>query len=215
MGIVRTTMPMPYKPYMLHPTMEGLCFAIRAGKESEVRWCIENGVDVNEEVHLAAGGKATPLSLAVKNGRMAIVESLLKGGAQPDACVDTTAAEGGLTSLMQAVRDGRAPMARLLMNYGAEPYYALKYVEDQHMQLSPNMHWQLLLWPSMTPTAIAAVEGHVDELTELLYKGADPMEEIKFPGCEKKSSVVSLAGCEVVCERLCGKKPSDDALQTL
>ena len=287
-------MPMPYMPYMRRPTLEDLWLAVRAGEEPEARWCIENGVDVNEEVHLAAGGPATALSLAMKNGHLTlatcllengadpngclgpnscllwalwnsrysepqvsmvelllkhnadpnqrnkyghlplnyvirrddqpdpnvnlgIVKLLLEAGAHPDACMDgnTTADEGGLTCLMQAAFNDHFPRVKMLLKHRADPVYPLKAFENQNIQLSPDMHWLLLLWPSMTPTAIAAVEGHVDELTELLHKGADPTEEIKFPGCEKNSTVVSLAECEVFCMRLCGKQPSDGILQTL
>jgi|ERR1712057_3129 len=147
--------------------------------------------------------------------KLAIVKLLLEAGAQPDACVGTTADEGGLTPLMQAAHEDRFFLVKLLIKYGADPDYAFKAFEHQIVQLTPDMQWLLKLWPSMTPTAIAAVEGDVGELTELLHQGADPMEEIEFPDCEKNSNVVQLAGYKVVCMRLCGKQPSEDVLQTL
>ena len=147
--------------------------------------------------------------------KLASVKLLLEAGAQPDACVGTTADEGGLTLLTQAACEDRFFWVKLLMKYRADPDYAVKAFQRQIVQLSPDMQWLLVLWPSMTPTAIAAVEGDVGELKKLLHEGADPMEEIEFPGCEEKSNVVQLAGYEVVCMRLCGKQPSEDVLQTL
>jgi len=280
-------------PYVLCPTRDFFWCALRAADKAEVRWCLENGFrEVNKEVHLAAGGKATPLAFAVKYGlleiaayllengadpngclgpnsclmwalcnsrcpeaqvsmvellvkhkadpnqrnkhgqlplhcvverddlpdseaKLAIVKLLLEAGAQPDACVGTTADEGGLTPLMQAAHEDRFFLVKLLIKYGADPDYAFKAFEREIVQLTPDMQWVLKLWPSMTPTAIAAVEGDVGELRELLHQGADPMEEIEFPDCDIKSNVEQLAGYKVVCMRLCGKQPSDDVLQTL
>ena len=204
--------------YTLCPTVDDFWHAIRAGNLPEVRWCFENGfLDVNEEVHLAAGGKATLLAFAVKYGhlqiaaylllengadpngclginsclmwalcnsrcpeaqvsmvellvkhkadpnqrnkhgqlplhcvvqrrddlpdseaKLAIVKLLLEAGAQPDACVGTTADEGGLTPLMQAAHEDRAPLVKLLIKYKADPDYAFKAFEHQIVPAHPG-----------------------------------------------------------------------------
>src|SRR5688572_21562535 len=62
------------------------------------------------EAGVAAQQRATPLALAAGNGRAAVVERLLKGGADPD-----TAWPGGETVLMTAARAGRVDAVRVLL----------------------------------------------------------------------------------------------------
>jgi ankyrin repeat protein len=91
----------------------------------------------------------TPLSLACTNGNGAMVELLLKAGADPN-----TTLPGGETVLMTAARSGNLGPVKSLLIRGA----SVDSRDDRHGQTA-------LMW--------AAAEGHAEVVRELIEAGAD------------------------------------------
>ena len=91
----------------------------------------------------------TPLSLACTNGNGAMVELLLKAGADPN-----TALPGGETALMTAARTGKVDAVKALLAHGAD----VNAKESRRGQTA-------LMW--------AAAEGNVEVVEALLKAGAD------------------------------------------
>src|SRR5262249_38359706 len=93
---------------------------------------------------------ATPMFLATLNGSTAMIDTLLKGGADPNAPVLSR----GETALMMASRTGNLEAVKLLVERGArlDPTETLRGTNA-------------LMW--------AAEQGHVDVVHFLLQKGAD------------------------------------------
>jgi ankyrin repeat protein len=92
---------------------------------------------------------ATPLTLAAESGNAAVVDRLLKGGADPNLSAD-----GGETALMIASRAGRVDAVRTLLAHGANANAR----ESTRQQTA-------LMW--------AAAEGHADVIRALFQAGAD------------------------------------------
>ena len=92
----------------------------------------------------------TPLSLACTNGNAAMIELLLKAGADPN----TSLAEGE-TALMTAARTGRLDAVEVLLAHGAD----VRQKEKGRGQTA-------LMW--------AAAEGHTAVVKRLIEAGADP-----------------------------------------
>jgi uncharacterized protein len=91
----------------------------------------------------------TPLAEAASNARGAVVEKLLKAGA--DANTQITSA--GETALMRAARVGNLEAVKVLLDHGADP------------NVKENFRGQTaLMW--------AAAEGHPDVIKDLIAKGA-------------------------------------------
>ena len=91
----------------------------------------------------------TPLSLACTNGNGAIVELLLKAGADPN-----TTLPGGETALMTAARTGKIEAIKALLAHGA----IVDAKETQRGQTA-------IMW--------AAAEGNVEAVEALIRAGAD------------------------------------------
>ena len=91
----------------------------------------------------------TPLYLARQNGNAAVVEALLKAGADPN-----TALPDGETALMTAARTGKVDAVKFLLAHGAN-VNAKETVRGQ----------TALMW--------AAAEGNADVIRLLVASGAD------------------------------------------
>jgi uncharacterized protein len=91
----------------------------------------------------------TPLSLACINGNAAMIELLLKAGADPNAALPE-----GETALMTAARTGKVEAVKVLLAHGAE----VKSKESGHGQTA-------LMW--------AAADGNQAAVEVLLEHGAD------------------------------------------
>jgi ankyrin repeat protein len=94
---------------------------------------------------------ATPISEAAVKGSPALIEELLKGGADPN----TQTTSEGETVLMKASRDGNAEVVKVLLEHGAKP----NATENALGQSA-------LMW--------AAAEGHAQVIQLLLAHEADP-----------------------------------------
>ena len=148
-------------------------YACGRGHLDIVRACIEQGADLSEE-----NGAVTPLTLAVKNGHVAVVSLLVEEGVDVNG-ID----EHGKTSLHLACRCGHVDVARELLNLGAEV---------RAIDKSGN-----------TPLHEAARVGSV-EVTELLLKnGADPADAnldsvvpLNFSQSQQNWTMISLLGGE-------------------
>src|SRR5215813_2990221 len=117
---------------------------------------------------------ATPLSEAVSAGSAAMVEALLKAGAD----VKTLTTEDGETVLMTAARAGNANVVRLLLDRGADVNAREKYKGQT-----------ALMW--------AAAERHPDVVRLLLDRGADWKvrsfdRETKIPKLSAASSITPI-----------------------
>jgi len=92
----------------------------------------------------------TPLALACQNGNAAIVEKIIKSGADPNAALS----ELGETPLMMAARTGNVDTVRVLLDNGAN----VNAKENSRSQTA-------LMW--------AASEGHSAAAKLLIERGAD------------------------------------------
>lgn len=105
----------------VNKAVEKLIKAVVARNLEQVRQLITEGVDVNA---IAICDK-TPLSLAVKNGQISIIEALLDAGADPNLSDQTDDGFAGNSPLMEAVSTDSATnqkeMIHLLIRHGANP----------------------------------------------------------------------------------------------
>ena len=153
-----------------------MMYALEAGNLAVVRFCVQQGIPVNNDTD-----HDQPLSLAIQSGRVGIVKFLIKSGAQVNA-EDLQ----GRTPVMHALAKGNTEAAMMLVSHGADLYhtdsqgktvlsYALesnslsviKYaLELAKIQLPPDV----LLW------AVRA-KADLDVLKYLVGKGADMLFE--------------------------------------
>jgi len=94
-------------------------------------------------------GGYTPLLLAAKNGDAPMIETLLKGGADP-----SQATTNGTTPLMFAAASGNVPSVKAILDRGADPQ-----TKERAM--------------GQTALMFAAAYGRVEVIKELLARGAD------------------------------------------
>ncbi len=92
----------------------------------------------------------TPLQLAAINGSAALIDRLLKAGADPNAPLNAS----GDTALMMAARTGKADAIRVLLEANA----SLNAKES---------------WGGTTPLMWAVSEGHIEAAGVLIAAGAD------------------------------------------
>jgi len=201
-------------PYVRIPSIEYLWLAIRAGNLQEVLWCIENGVlDVNEEVHLAAGGKATLLAFALKYGHLKIAAFLLEKRADPnghlnrDSCLLCTLWGSHYSS------EDHVSMVELLLDCKADPNQMnergdvpLRYVCQRHDQSKSNLRIVELLLKARaqpdgcaqendgrpTPLMRAASNNYIDWARMLLIHGASPYKVLTSGALEQLSVDMQL-----------------------
>ena len=123
-----------------------------------LHWAVDRDDVELADVLIRAGAKVgaktregvTPLRLAAVNGSAAMIDRLLKAGADPNARL--TAA--GDTALMMAARTGKVDAIRVLVEAGAD----LNAKET---------------WGGTTPLMWAVSEGHVEAARMLIEAGAD------------------------------------------
>jgi ankyrin repeat protein len=127
------------------PLME----AARRGNLDIVRTLLSAKANPNAQ---EANGGQSVLMWAVSQRHSAVVEELVRGGADVKAGSKT-----GFTPLMFAAQQGDADTARILINAGANP--------NEVRPKSGN---------SYTPLIIASAMGHAKVVELLLDKGADP-----------------------------------------
>lgn len=144
--------------------------AVKRGKASQVKICLNNGVDVNAKT----GHGNTALMFAALNGDSFLVKFLLKHGAD----INTRNNEGK-TALMDAVEKGHLDVVKLLLEKGI-------YINAR-------------LSEGGTALMISAIKGSVDITKCLIEGGADPfiknnksLTALDFAKQWKKQDIVSL-----------------------
>jgi uncharacterized protein len=130
------------------PQVDGttaLHWAVRADDLETADLLIRAGANV------AAANRegVTPLRLAATNGTAAMIEKLIKAGADPNASLS----KFGDTALMLAARTGRVDSVRMLLDNGAE----VNAIET---------------WGGTTPLMWAVADGHLDTVKLLIARGA-------------------------------------------
>ena len=152
--------------------------AVKSGDIDAVKWLIAVGADVNATDNVGN----TALISAAAEGYSAIVEMLLKAGADVDA--QTLHGYRGWSALMYAAREGHADIVRLLLDAGADVNATLFSGTTALMDAAsggyPDIVRLLLAQPDIDVNAqdnnggtalMAAGEGDVVRL--LLAAGAD------------------------------------------
>ncbi|KAJ5160570.1 uncharacterized protein N7482_007574 [Penicillium canariense] len=91
-----------------------LCHAARIGHIELMRFCLNNGAEINSRCSPKTGDEGTPLMLARCSGNNNAVLFLLEKGANPDY-----PNEHGTTPLSAAAREGDEEVAKLLLEWGA------------------------------------------------------------------------------------------------
>ena len=99
--------------------------AIR-GNFGEVKRLVEQGHNINH----ALGDGETPLTSAVRGGRMDVVRFLLAKGAD----VNKQNWLSDWTPLMQAANSGNTEMIKVLLDHGADPCRTVKYSDNETAQ---------------------------------------------------------------------------------
>lgn len=132
-----------------------------------LHWAAEANANEVARLLIAAGAKATanrygvtPLTLAATNGNAALVEALLKAGADPNVTVGE-----GETILMTAARAGNVETIKALVAHGANVNAAEK-------------------WQGETALVYAAIENHADAVRVLVELGANVnarSKKLEFP----------------------------------
>jgi uncharacterized protein len=130
-----------------------------------LHWAVETNNLETADLLIAAGAKvsaanhegATPLLLASINGNAAMIEKLIKAGADPNGILTKT----GDTALMMASRTGKLDAVKVLLDHGAK-------VNAKEA------------WGDTTPLMWAVAEKHPDVVKILIEHGADVNAKSKF-----------------------------------
>ncbi|MGH8644490.1 MAG: ankyrin repeat domain-containing protein [Gammaproteobacteria bacterium] len=150
----------------------GLIFAVEEGDVGTVRDLLAKGVDPNAEVGWwrceddrcdyfesdGDGGRGTPLHIAAERGDAAVVNQLVKGGANVNA-VDETDGVGELTPLLIAARLGHAGVVKVLLEAGVDA--------------NSKIHYCGLYSYCFPALGLALAGGHRDVVEMLLSAGAN------------------------------------------
>jgi ankyrin repeat protein len=114
-------------------------------------------------IHDRPQGGVTALMLAARQGARAAADALLAGGA------DINAAEPqyGFTALQTAIFNGHYALARALIDHGAD-------VNDGSLYVATEMRNLAKYTNRPNPSDVDDGVSHLDVLTRLLDKGADP-----------------------------------------
>ena len=137
-----------------------------------------------------------PLTLAITNANSAMVEILLKAGADPN-----TTLPGGETALMTAARVGTLASVRALIARGAmvdskdekHGQTALMWAAAEghtpvvEMLIEVGADFTARLASGMTPLLFAVREGHGDVVRVLLKAGADVNEPVPLDGGRRRA----------------------------
>jgi len=132
--------------------------APQADGSTALHWAVERDDLEAADLLIAAGARVaartregvTPIQLAAVNGSAALLERLVRAGADVNAPLTPT----GDTPLMMAARTGKTDAIRVLLEAGAQ-------VNAQES------------WGGTTPLLWAVSEGHSDAATLLIDAGAD------------------------------------------
>ena len=130
-------------------------------------------------------GGELPLSIAARQGDVAIAKELLKNGADPNQAGPT-----GRTPLAVALAHGKVPVAELLLRYGAEDDPQAQLGELVRSGLLDRDTLELLLKrgakldaagpKGRTPLALAVGTGSID-ITKLLLEQGAPLAPTSPP----------------------------------
>jgi len=137
-----------------------------------------------------------PLTLAITNGDSAMVEMLLKAGADPN-----TTLPGGETALMTASRVGAVASVKSLLARGAKVdskdekhgQTALMWAAAEgnapvvEMLIEVGADYKARLASGMTPLLFAVREGHSDVVRALLKAGVDVNEPVPVEGGRRRA----------------------------
>ena len=126
--------------------MTALHWAVQKGDVELTKLLLYAGANVKATTRI---GGYTPLLVASKNGNAPLVETLVAGGADPNA-----ATTNGTTALMFAAQAGNAPAVKALLDRGAD-VNAKEKVKGE------------------TPLTFAAAYGRADVIRLLTSRGAD------------------------------------------
>jgi uncharacterized protein len=150
-----------------------------------LHWAVSSDDLETADLLIRAGAKVTatnregvmPLQIAAVNGNAAMIDKLIKAGADPNAALDPF----GDTALMMASRTGKIDAVKMLLDRGAK----VNVIET---------------WGDTTPLMWAVAEGHPPVVKMLIEHGADVNVRSKFVpsatgrGFEGATPVVSKPG---------------------
>jgi len=130
-----------------------------------LHWAVSSDDLETADLLIRAGAKVTavnregvmPLQIAAINGNAAMIDKLIKAGADPNTALD----QFGDTALMMASRTGKIDSVKMLLDRGAK----VNVIET---------------WGNTTPLMWAVAEGHPPVVKMLIEHGADVNVRSKF-----------------------------------